>query len=387
MELGVIVFFLCCFLLYLMLSRSTKEQENSREFLLSIREYKESTVEVPDIEYSEEIEGKTIIEIADPDDQLPVAKTSIQPDMKLSDFKGQEKAKRVIKLNLDECIRNPEFVFPHTLFTGSGGTGKTTAAECLGNELQKKFFFTSPHMLGTPVRIFEFFFSKDLSCKINKGDIVFIDEVHSFTEKMGSYIYNILQDFAFDWKDEEGNPMRLAIPQFTCIGATTDAGLLHPPLVSRFVNQIEFEDYTVEQLVDIGRGVFPELNDDAAFMIAKRSAGVPREVKRLSLVSSLVAKNFGSTVITTMHVKEACDIAGVDELGLDRNARKVIDFFIQRENKPAGTAAISAGIRVYKNTLDGQTFHKMTYAKVLEMTRQGKKLTDKFYDHLLDERR
>ena len=384
-TLSIIIAFVVVIFIIKSMGKPTNKYAAVQEDLDKFFDKYESAEEVQ-ICFPEEENEELSIRLTDGEENVPVSQMSIRPTMKMRDFSGQDKAKTVINLSLAKTRRDTDFIFPHTLFTGSGGTGKSTMAQCIANELGSKMFFTTPHMLNSPPKIFEFFFDSDFNCKLEFGDIVFIDEIHSFTERNGAFLYSVLQDFSFDWKDKQGNLVRLSVTPFTCIGATTDVGLLHPPLVARFVNQVEFEDYSHKQLMEIAQRAFPNLLDGGASIVAARSTGVPRIVKRIAFVSSLVAESKSASSIDKEHVEEACLCMGIDSLGLDSNAHKVIEFFLNRENKPAGTQAVSAATRVSRNNLDGQTFRAMSYAGVLELTRLGKKLTDKYYLQKLKER-
>lgn len=324
----------------------------------------------------------------DPEAHIPTG-VSIDPSITLEDFKGQERAKELVLLNINAWEKDNSSVPGHMLFTGPGGTGKSTIAHAIANRMGTRFITTAPHLLKRPDQIFEFFFTKDYRCKISQGDVIFIDEVHGFDMRMAGFMYNVLQDFCLDYSVREpvtyngracarGDVIRLKIPRFLCIGATTDSGLMHPPLRSRFPNRIEFEPYTEEDIKEIVQSYKP-VDYDASVEIAKRSAGNPRMSKSLTMHCSLVSLRNGRDVITADDVLEACKIIGVDEKGLDRNARRVVQYFIRTGNKPTGTAPISASTQIYKTTLDGEVFPAMAYAGVLLMTTRGKCLTDEYY--------
>ena len=319
-----------------------------------------------------------VIQVQEQQDNLPTG-TSIDTNISMDDFIGQLRAKKLVNLSIDAWKKDPDKVPGHMLFTGSGGTGKSAIAHAVANSMGNKFITTTPYQLRKPEQIFDFFFEKDYTCKINQGDIIFIDEVHGFNMRMAAYMYNVLQDFCFDWVDPQTKQnMRLYIPRFLAIGATTDAGMMHAPLRSRFVNRIEFEDYTAEELAEIVSRKYP-MEHEAAMEIGQRSSGNPRKALALAQLSSLIQSKYDHMTVKENDVWEACEINNIDEKGLDTNAKRVVDYYVKTGNKAAGTNPVSASTGIYKTTLEGETFPAMAYAGVLVYTARGKCLTEEYY--------
>jgi len=335
--------------------------------------------------FSEDKNKVFLLETENEDENLPTAAAAIDTSITLDDFIGQESAKEMVNLFIQAWANDPKYVPPHMLFTGPGGTGKSTIAFAIANSVGRKCITTTPQMLRKPSEIFEFFFNDDMSPKTEQGDIIFIDEVHGFDKRMASYIYNVIQDFCFDYKPGRfGKPVRLRIPQFLCIAATTDSGLMHPPLRTRFSTNIQFEDYKVEELQKIA-SMSRDMTSEASYEIAKRSAGNPRRAKAIAELAYVKALSQSSKSINVEDVQEICRINDIDERGLDRNCQRVVKYFIKTGNKVAGTNPVSASTQVYKTTLDGETFPAMSHIGVLIYTARGKQLDPSYYQEVIND--
>ena len=340
-----------------------------------------------------DVASPNVMVVSSGDDHIPTG-TAIDPDVTFDDFVGQDRAKELVLLNIQAWERDPDNVPGHMLFTGPGGVGKSTIANAVANRMGTKFITTAPHHLRAPAQIFEFFFNPDFSPKIQQGDIIFIDEVHGFDMRMAAFMYNVLQDFVLDYKLNQpliydgdryssGDVVRLKIPKFLCVGATTDAGMMHPPLRDRFINRMEFDLYSPEEIAEIVSR-YRVMGSLAAMEIAKRSAGNPRKAKALTRLSHLVSNRMGRDTVYPEDVLAACDLFGIDEKGLDKNAQRVVEFFVKTGNKPAGTPPIAASTGIYRTTLEGETFKAMAYAGVLVFTSRGKHLSPEYYQEVVN---
>lgn len=358
------------------------------DYLKQREKEKEEFWKNPKAATQETVAEASVMVIQDTEEHIPTG-VSINPGITFDEFIGQERAKELVLLNVNAWEANPDNVPGHMLFTGPGGTGKSTIAHAVANRMGTTFITTTPYHLRKPDQIFDFFFNPDYTPKIEAGDIVFIDEVHGFDMRMAGFMYNVLQDFCLDYSVKEpleykgkrhtvGDVVRLNIPHFLCVGATTDAGMMHPPLRSRFINRIEFEDYNVEEIGRIAQA-HRDSNWNAALAVAERSAGNPRKAKSLMTLAELIRIKHGHQKVLIEDVIEACDLYDIDEKGLDKNAQRVVQFFVRTQNKPAGTNPISASTGVYKTTLDGETFPAMAYAGVLLYTARGKMLDPAYY--------
>ena len=255
--------------------------------------------------------------------------SSLRPQM-LEDYIGQEKIKSNLKVYIDAAKSRGE-PLDHVLFYGPPGLGKTTLSGIIANEMGVNMKVTSGPAIEKPGEM------AAILNNLQEGDVLFVDEIHRLNRQVEEVLYPAMEDYAIDimlGKDSSARSIRLELPKFTLVGATTRAGLLTAPLRDRFgvVQKLEF--YTPKELETIiirSAGVLNvEIEPEGAAEIAKRSRGTPRLANRLLKRVRDFAQVKYQGIITREVADFALDILDVDKLGLDQNDRNILLTMIQK---------------------------------------------------------
>lgn len=300
-------------------------------------------------------------------------KTPLMVDSPLSfeDFIGQQKAITLLRMHVLASQKRNKVV-PHIILEGPGGSGKTTMAMCVANEINTRFYVTTPSTFKDKSAVMNFFFDKEGNCKIEEGDVIFIDEIHRVREAAAIYIYSAMQDFYID----RGNEI-VTLPKFTVVGATTDLGMLPSPFRDRFKIRLVLDKYCVPDLAKIVTE-FKSIDADVANEIAKRACGIPRIAKSISdnVIAYAIYKNKDELDLGC--VTAVCDLLEIDENGLNKSARKVIVFFQNNDNKPMGITSLANTLNLSKDTVEHEIYPVLFAQELLKSEgTKGKCLTKK----------
>lgn len=301
----------------------------------------------------------------------------------LSEYIGQEKIKNNLKIYIEAAkLRNESL--DHVLFYGPPGLGKTTLSSIIANEMGVNLKITSGPAIEKPGDM------AAILSGLDEGDVLFIDEIHRLNKQVEELLYPAMEDFAIDiviGKEQGAKSIRLDLPKFTLVGATTRVGLLSAPLRDRFgvVQKLEF--YTNDELKNIITrssivlGI--EIDKDGALEMARRSRGTPRLANRLlKRVRDFAQVKYDGN-ITKEVADYALDILDVDKLGLDNNDREILLTIIEKfSGGPVGLDTLSASIGEDPGTLEDVYEPYLLMNGLINRTSRGRVATDNAYKHL-----
>ena len=301
----------------------------------------------------------------------------------LEDYIGQQKAKEMLKVYIEAAKARGE-ALDHVLFYGPPGLGKTTLAGIIANEMGTHLKITSGPAIEKPGEM------AAILNGLQERDILFVDEIHRLNRQVEEVLYPAMEDYAIDimiGKGPTARSIRLNLPHFTLVGATTRAGLLTAPLRDRFglVHRLEF--YSVEELTDIvlrSAGVLEvEIEKTGAQEIARRSRGTPRLANRfLKRVRDFAQVKFDGR-ISGQVAMEALDLLDVDRLGLDFHDRNILLTMIEKFcGKPVGLDTLAAAVGEDVGTLEEVYEPYLIKNGFLQRTPRGRMATERAYLHL-----
>ena len=301
----------------------------------------------------------------------------------LDDYIGQEKAKSTLKIYIEAAKQRHDSLY-HVLFYGPPGLGKTTLAGIIANEMGVNMKVTSGPAIEKPGEM------AAILNNLQEGDLLFVDEIHRLNRQVEEVLYPAMEDFAIDiiiGKGSTARSVRLDLPHFTLVGATTRAGLLTAPLRDRFGMIHHMEFYTEDELKLIIKQSAKVLNvkieDAGATELARRSRGTPRLANRILKRVRDFAQVKYNGVITETVAHTALDLMDVDTLGLDRVDRNILVTIIEKfGGGPVGLDTLAASIGEDAGTIEDVYEPYLLMKGLIDRTPRGRVATQIAYTHL-----
>ena len=307
--------------------------------------------------------------------------SSLRPQL-LKDYVGQEKIKDNLKVYI-EAAKNRGEALDHVLFYGPPGLGKTTLASIIANEMGTHLKVTSGPAIAKPGEM------AAILNNLSEGDILFVDEIHRLNRQVEEVLYPAMEDYAIDimlGKGESARSIRIDLPKFTLVGATTRAGMLSAPLRDRFgvVNHMEY--YTVDELkhiiVQSAGKLQVEIDEQGAYEMARRSRCTPRLANRLLKRVRDFAEVKYDGVITYEVADFALNLLEVDTFGLDQNDRNILLTIIDKfAGGPVGLDTLAASIGEDAGTIEDVYEPYLVKNNFIVRTPKGRIATDFAYEH------
>ncbi len=323
---------------------------------------------------------KRVISTKIQEEDIKIEKT-LRPQT-LDDYVGQEKIKNNLKVYIEAAKQRRE-ALDHVLFYGPPGLGKTTLANIIANEMGTNIKVTSGPAIAKPGEM------AAILNNLSEGDVLFVDEIHRLNKQVEEVLYPAMEDFTIDiviGKGESARSIRLNLPHFTLVGATTRAGMLSAPLRDRFGVVSHMEYYNVDELKSIIIASASKLDvgidDEGAFELARRSRGTPRLANRLLKRVRDFAEVKYDGIITYDVATFALDLLEVDKYGLDKNDRNILMTIIEKfGGGPVGIETLAASLGEDSGTIEDVYEPYLVKNGFIIRTPKGRVATELAYNH------
>jgi len=311
----------------------------------------------------------------------PAADNALRPQ-RLEEYIGQDQVRKSLAIFI-QAARGRREPLDHVLFHGFPGLGKTTLCYIIANEMGAGIKVTSGPVIEK---------QGDLAAiltSLQEGDVLFIDEIHRLNHVVEEILYPAMEDFQLDLIIGQGpgaRSVKMDLPKFTLVGATTRTGLLTPPLRDRFGVVLRLEFYSPEELVSIvqrsARILGMQIDAAGALELGRRSRGTPRIANRLLRRVRDFAEVGGHAIVNEVVANEALNLLGVDQLGLDDMDRRILLTIIDKfEGGPIGLETLATVVCEEKNTLEDVYEPFLIQSGFLQRTPRGRVATVRAYEH------
>ncbi len=330
--------------------------------------------------HEEELSGKRLVTPAEKEGDRS-RDLALRP-RRLDQYIGQEQVKQSLRVFIQAARQRGESL-DHVLFHGFPGLGKTTLAYIIANEMDAGIKVTSGPVIERPGDL------AAILTSLQAGDVLFIDEIHRLNHVVEEILYPAMEDYQLDLVIGQGpgaRSVKMDLPRFTLVGATTRTGLLTPPLRDRFGVVLRLDYYSPEELVRIVRrsaelfGI--GIDDEGAMELGRRSRGTPRIANRLLRRVRDFSQVGGHAVITRQVADEALNMLAVDRFGLDEMDRRILLTLIDRfQGGPIGLDTLATAVCEEKNTLEDVYEPFLIQSGFLVRTPRGRMVTRTAYEH------
>lgn len=327
-------------------------------------------------------EVEDVEEIAD---VIPVQEPHVRHSYphNLDEFVGQKNVIENLKLTISVCNLetingepNEHKVMPHTVFYGGAGLGKTTLAELVAQELKTGFFEVEAMAIDSVQKLVT------LMRQLNEGDVLFIDEIHRFPTVISEVFYRVMENYTIEYIDPIEGLLQVDVPKFTCIGATTDFGMLLKPLRDRFIHRYELSPYSIEEIKVIAEILKDFADDETSLAVAKVSQNTPRILKSYLRTMWECSVIDGRNSLEYSDYEELLKLKELNEFGLTKAQVRVLQYLNSSKNAKGihttvGVDPLSVGAGVAKTDLEDMHEPFLITQGYLQRTPRGRLITNK----------